>query len=316
MKYRKLAFSLLLLLLLTFLTTTASAHSRADWHTLRQGDRGEDVYALQYLLRYHGHSLTIDGVFGSQVNTAVRSFQQSRGLGVDGIVGPNTWGALIVTVKQGDQGDAVRAVQRLLNAKRNAGLAVDGIFGSGTRAAVQSFQQDVSISADGVVGPVSWENMVWHYEQPSIGSTYGLCGYYPSSARWGTASAIGAIERAGTLFKSQNAGRIAIGDISLEHGGDISGHASHEVGLDVDLRPIRKDDNQCNTGTQWNYSSYDAAKTRELVLDLHASGHVKVIWFNDPALISEGLTQPLSNHDNHLHVRYCTPGHPDSRYRC
>ena len=34
-------------------------------------------------------------------------------------------------------------------------------------------------------------------------------------------------------------------------------------------------------------------------------GHIKVILFNDPQLISEGLTVQLSpNHDNHLHVRY------------
>jgi len=35
---------------------------------------------------------------------------------------------------------------------------------------------------------------------------------------------------------------------------------------------------------------------------------VKLIFFNDPQLISEGLTQSLSNHDDHLHVRFYERG--------
>ena len=45
-------------------------------------------------------------------------------------------------------------------------------------------------------------------------------------------------------------------------------------------------------------------------------GHVKVIYFNDPVLIGEGLTTRLAGHDNHLHVRYCEAWHPVSAYRC
>ena len=35
-----------------------------------------------------------------------------------------------------------------------------------------------------------------------------------------------------------------------------------------------------------------------------SSGQLSLIFFNDPTLINEGLTQPLANHDNHLHIRY------------
>ena len=35
---------------------------------------------------------------------------------------------------------------------------------------------------------------------------------------------------------------------------------------------------------------------------------MKLIFFNDPQLISEGLTQSLSNHDDHLHVRFYERG--------
>jgi hypothetical protein len=36
----------------------------------------------------------IDGTFGMKTLNAVRAFQRSRGLGVDGVVGPDTWKAL------------------------------------------------------------------------------------------------------------------------------------------------------------------------------------------------------------------------------
>ena len=36
----------------------------------------------------------LDGIFGAQTENAVRAYQQSRGLTVDGIVGCNTWRSL------------------------------------------------------------------------------------------------------------------------------------------------------------------------------------------------------------------------------
>ena len=47
-----------------------------------------------------------------------------------------------------------------------------------------------------------------------------------------------------------------------------------------------------------------------------APGHVKLVFFNDPVLISEGLTTHLDNHDNHFHVRFCERVHPNSLYDC
>jgi N-acetyl-anhydromuramyl-L-alanine amidase AmpD len=63
--------------------------------TLRRGDRGWLVKRLQRLLRAARHDPgPIDGIFGGQTESAVRSFQTARGLEVDGIVGPATWKAL------------------------------------------------------------------------------------------------------------------------------------------------------------------------------------------------------------------------------
>jgi hypothetical protein len=112
--------------------------------------------------------------------------------------------------------------------------------------------------------------------------------------------------------------RIAIGDVSLEHGGDIAGHDTHELGLDVDVRLIRKDRRQCTVGSNWRLASYDRAATRALIKAIRATapGHVKLIYFNDPVLIGEGLTTRFSGHDDHLHIRYCEVGYPVAAYRC
>jgi peptidoglycan hydrolase-like protein with peptidoglycan-binding domain len=142
----------------------------SPWPLVRQGDQHHPVETLQYLLRARGHVLTVDGIFGSKTDAAVRAFQQQKGLAVDGIVGPATWSALIITVRPGSQGDAVRGVQqefqfRNLSGNPNQGLQVDGIFGSKTDAAVRAFQQALhleipSVTVDGIVGPVTWQALV------------------------------------------------------------------------------------------------------------------------------------------------------------
>ena len=149
---------------------TATAATISPWPLVRRGEQQHPVKTLQYLLRGRGHNLTVDGIFGSSTDAAVRAFQQQKGLAVDGVVGPNTWSALVVTVKQGSQGDAVRGVQeefqfRNLSGDPGKGLHVDGSFGPKTDAAVRGFQQALhqdipSVTVDGTVGPVTWQALV------------------------------------------------------------------------------------------------------------------------------------------------------------
>ena len=63
--------------------------------TLAVGSRGPAVVNLQRLLTMHGIAVATDGVFGPLTEAAVRRFQASAGLVVDGIVGAHTWAALI-----------------------------------------------------------------------------------------------------------------------------------------------------------------------------------------------------------------------------
>jgi peptidoglycan hydrolase-like protein with peptidoglycan-binding domain len=135
---------------------------------VRSGDREHPVRTLQYLLRARNHSVIIDGIFGPKTDAAVRAFQMEKHLTVDGIVGPKSWSALIVTVKRGSQGDAVRGVQEefeFRSGEPGTGLQIDGIFGPKTEAAVRGFQQALatdipSVAVDGIVGPVTWQALV------------------------------------------------------------------------------------------------------------------------------------------------------------
>ena len=84
------------------------------------------------------------------------------------MVGAATWRALIVTVRKGSTGPAVRAVQDQINFRNNRNghtVDVDGIFGPKTQAAVRAFQQAMAhqvrgFAVDGVVGPQTWQALV------------------------------------------------------------------------------------------------------------------------------------------------------------
>lgn len=63
---------------------------------LRRGNSGTYVTFLQQLLESYLIPVgTIDGIFGSRTENAVRQFQQDNNLAVDGLVGNNTWNALV-----------------------------------------------------------------------------------------------------------------------------------------------------------------------------------------------------------------------------
>jgi peptidoglycan hydrolase-like protein with peptidoglycan-binding domain len=78
--------------------------------------------------------------------------------------------ALIIQVRRGSTGDAVRGVQeefqfRNLSGDPSKGVQIDGDFGLQTDAAVRAFQHDLSLDipsviVDGIVGPVTWQALV------------------------------------------------------------------------------------------------------------------------------------------------------------
>ncbi len=73
----------------TIITSTATNIIHKTMTTIKKGCRGDLVATLQRKL-----NLIPDGIFGAITDEAVRDFQKSHALTVDGIVGPKTWAAL------------------------------------------------------------------------------------------------------------------------------------------------------------------------------------------------------------------------------
>ena len=132
---------------------------------IRRGERSAQVVDVQARLRALGIDIAdVTGHFGVDTEKAVRDFQQRRGILVDGIVGPNTWGELVeASWRLGDRnlyltrpltrGDDVLVLQARLNALGyNAGRE-DGIYGNNTATAVRAFQREYAVAEDGIFGP-------------------------------------------------------------------------------------------------------------------------------------------------------------------
>jgi N-acetylmuramoyl-L-alanine amidase len=135
---------------------------------LRTGERGEAVRDLQRRLSAVGHDVSADpmGCFDAGTEAAVRAFQVARGLRVDGLVGRETWSALVESGydladrllylrRPMVRGDDVLELQRRLNALGFHAGREDGIFGPETRDALAAFQRDAGIPADGICGPAT-----------------------------------------------------------------------------------------------------------------------------------------------------------------
>ena len=165
-----------------------------NYPIIKLGSKGSDVQKSQQLLLAKGYSCGTagaDGDFGAGTYNAVKKFQADNGLEADGIVGANTWAALLKTeqpkheqtepdkepekpvettgsacivdlpiVRQGDNGFPVIAVQTLLG-KHNFNVNyIDGDFGPDTLAKVKAFQKAKGLTADGIVGRDTWTKLL------------------------------------------------------------------------------------------------------------------------------------------------------------
>lgn len=142
-----------------------SADPIQPWPLTRKGDNAHPVRTLQHLLRAQKQTVAVDGIFGPKTEAAVKAFQKAKKLSVDGIVGPKTWAAIIITVKRGSKGDAVRGVQEEIQFRNLSGdpanaTPIDGIFGPQTEGFIRAFQEALEITVDGIVGPITWRALV------------------------------------------------------------------------------------------------------------------------------------------------------------
>jgi len=130
---------------------------------LKKGSTDPAVKDLQSALKALGQDPgPIDGIFGGKTESAVRKFQQQRGIAVDGVVGRVSW----INIDEADQSEPVLRigssglpVRRLQSRMTAVGFdtgGVDGRFSPKTEQAVRQLQQQSSLSVDGVVGPQTW----------------------------------------------------------------------------------------------------------------------------------------------------------------
>jgi peptidoglycan hydrolase-like protein with peptidoglycan-binding domain len=124
---------------------------------------GPKVAAVQVALKRLGlYNATVDGVRGPLTKAAIVTFQRRRGLAVDGVVGPQTRAAFgkrgrpafgSRTMKRGDRGWDVAAMQYILARRGYPPGAIDAVFGPMTDTALRNFQRAFGLSADGLAGP-------------------------------------------------------------------------------------------------------------------------------------------------------------------
>jgi hypothetical protein len=102
------------------------------------------------------------------------------------------------------------------------------------------------------------------------------------------------VERA---WQANDSRKFGVGNISLPGGGKFKPHGSHMDGLQVDVRPLRKDG--AHVPVKYFQAGYDKEATSRLIGIFLAQSAVLKVYFND---LSIPGVLPLDKHDNHFHV--------------
>ena len=207
---------------------------------LRIGSTGPNVVVLQVSLNRISQSYpaipkipALDGIYGPQTEAAVRALQQIFGLEADGVVGPATWYEIVRlysgvnslselrsqgqqfyainwtppnSLQVGDTGEKVRQLQYMLSVlsayiAQIPPIAVDGIYGQSTRAAVLAAQRRFGLPETGVVDAGTWDEI---YDQFSGIETTSLRSkeLFPTASEntvtTGTVRPVGSFRRSAT----------------------------------------------------------------------------------------------------------------------
>lgn len=155
---------------------------------------------------------------------------------------------------------------------------------------------------------------------------------------WGASDLVNMIVETGKDMASRYPGRdrLQVEDMSVREGGDVSGHASHENGLDVDLQFFKADGREHVPRGPGDFapsmvnadgsvsSNFDIERNWELMKSLHRHGRVTRIFIDEKlkAAIcrharekgelssSANVLRSMvhqTNHQDHLHVRLQCP---------
>ena len=167
-------------------------------YAIKRGDSGPEVRIIQFYLRILSYFIPEvpyiedDGIFGERTYEAVTAFQRYAGLTPDGIVGRNTWNAIVnefdniaynlqsefsiastlpapgYILTTGSRGENVRVMQTYINAIAQSNpsvpsVSVDGVYGNATADAVREIQRLSGLEQTGEIGPITWNEIVSLY---------------------------------------------------------------------------------------------------------------------------------------------------------
>ena len=162
---------------------------------LLPGSSGVQVRVLQYYLAVLAYfdddlpMLTITGTYDAATEAVVRAFQTQQGITVDGVVGRETWNAILRAydatiasvpaqyrteadeiypgkfLARGQSGPEVESLQRFLvraaeTTPEIPSVGVTGTYDEQTAAAIRAVQKMKGFPVNGVTGPLTWDAVV------------------------------------------------------------------------------------------------------------------------------------------------------------
>jgi len=107
-----------------------------------------------------------------------------------------------------------------------------------------------------------------------------------------------AVLRVALQWQAIDKRRIGIGDISMAGGPKPPDHESHKSGLEVDVRPLRKDG--LEEPVCWWDPQYDKESTAKLIELFRTFAPVAIVLFNGPDI---PFVKKATRHDDHFHVK-------------
>ncbi|HWW73704.1 MAG TPA: hypothetical protein VN089_27510 [Duganella sp.] len=100
--------------------------------------------------------------------------------------------------------------------------------------------------------------------------------------------------------------KFGIGNISIDGGLPYDKHATHQLGIEMDCRPVRKDKLTGPTArVSYGDPVYDQAATIQLLCLFAQHPEVELIYFNDPEVqkVAGPIVTSCAGHNDHFHVQ-------------
>jgi murein endopeptidase len=139
------------------------------------------------------------------------------------------------------------------------------------------------------------DHFAWNFREQRIGGS--------GRTRWGHCRVVRAVLHALADYRARNpeAPRVAVGDLSLRHGGEIDGHATHENGRQADIYFPRRDGTLREPHT---VAQVDLRLTRELVRAILRAGADHVLIGPGIRIRTSARVSRWPRHDDHLHAMF------------